>query len=81
MHAAADQGAVGSRLPSGRARGVESSAGDDAAPGPPSPSQVGLVLIATDLDGTLLAPDAEAPSPYTVEVLRQVDRAASQSCS
>lgn len=33
------------------------------------------MLIATDLDGTLLAPDAEAPSPYTVEVLRRVDRA------
>jgi len=33
------------------------------------------VLIATDLDGTLLAPDAEVPSPYAVEVLSRVDRA------
>lgn len=33
------------------------------------------MLIATDLDGTLLAPDAAAPSPYTVEVLRRVDEA------
>lgn len=33
------------------------------------------MLIATDLDGTLLEPDAEAPSPYTVDVLRRVDEA------
>lgn len=33
------------------------------------------MLIATDLDGTLLAPDAAAPSRYTVEVLRRVDDA------
>lgn len=33
------------------------------------------MLIATDLDGTLLAPDAAAPSPYTVDVLKRVDEA------
>lgn len=33
------------------------------------------MLIATDLDGTLLAPDAAAPSQYTVDVLRRVDEA------
>jgi hydroxymethylpyrimidine pyrophosphatase-like HAD family hydrolase len=33
------------------------------------------VLIATDLDGTLVLQDQVAPSAYTAEMLRRVDEA------